>query len=452
MTPLDDELRQALSSRAASLAPPADPLAGIEARAGRIRRTRVALAAGGAALAVAAVAVAVPALDTGRRSAPQQVGVTPTTATSPSTTSAAVLDPAHPWPLWGDDTLLTSAVRDDLQRTWAGQHAGTTVTPLLVQRWEPSGQVEVAFVSTGDGGLRVGWATLTGTGVDVVRDEAARPAAAYQFALDGDEGVTRLYVIAAPDSTVRYAADGVTYRDITQTFVTHKDGVGTSTTSSRGGVGITAVETAGARVQVLAADGSVVYDAPAIDTSTPPGNLLQWGVRGRDPVSPDTMDLRRRFAQALNRPDDATSYSPLYVDQVDGVSFTVGQAWFDGDDKAYTVSYAVASDNVPQFFLGPVTPRNPWGLAFLVSGTPGHDLLVVVPRPGTNQVLYAAHASGAFQPVADGASYQDGVALVERDLQASDDRLQTLDGNGDLDHPLFEGPVTPLLCGVKECG
>jgi hypothetical protein len=184
---------------------------------------------------------------------------------------------------------------------------------------------------------------------------------------------------------------------------------------------------------------------------------VTWPVRGNaglDENGPDPADLRLRFARALDRSDvEHVAYSPLFVDQVDGVSFTTGQAWFAGEDKAYAVSYSVGPDNVPQFFVGPPTPANPWGLAFLIGGfgNTDHDLLVVVPKPGTGQVLYDDNASGAFKP-APMPSELDGVALIDRDLQASNDRLQTLDGNGDLDHPIFEGPVTPLLCGLKECG
>jgi hypothetical protein len=421
MTPLDDELRQALSSRAASLAPPADPLAGIEARAGRIRRTRMALAAGGAALAVAAVAVAVPALDTGRSPAPQQIGTTPTATAGPSS-----------WAYRGNE--IPQGTLDAFQREWGVRHPGSTLVPLFGQVYEPSATQELVFVA----GDRVGVVQSAEPGPEFLYDESSRSPDVLAFVLPGDE-VPRVLAVAAPDST-----------GLTLTDDAHPS---TPLTPLAPGVGIGPVGAThgGLLVKGTTASGAP-FDTEPFDGTTTPANLLQWGVRGRDPVSPDTSDLRRRFAQALDRPGDATSYSPLYVDQVDGVSFTVGQAWFDGDDQAYTVGYAVASDNVPQLFLGPVTPRNPWGLAFLVSGTPGHDLLVVVPRPGTGQVLYAAHASGAFQPVADGASYQDGVALVERDLQTSDDRLQTFDGGGDLDHPLFEGPVTPLLCGLKECG
>lgn len=60
MTPIDDELRTSLRRQADGVVPLADPLAGVERRAGRIRRRRVATAVTGTALAVAAVAVAVP--------------------------------------------------------------------------------------------------------------------------------------------------------------------------------------------------------------------------------------------------------------------------------------------------------------------------------------------------------------------------------------------------------
>lgn len=272
MTPLDDELRSTLSSRAATVTPAPEPLAGIEARVSRIRRRRVAVAVSGAVAAVAAVALAVPAL-VPERAQTVRPGTTPSASAS------------------------------------------------------------------------------------------ATPSA-----------------------------------------------------------------------------------APA------PGNLLGWDVRGRDAMSPDTLDLRTRFARELGRTDvENTAYAPLYVDEQDGVAFTMGQVWFTDQDVAYSVSYAVGPDNVPQFHLGPVTPKDPWGLAFVVNGIPTHQLLVVIPGPAVGQVSYAPHATGAFTPTSHGPSYGGGVLVIDRDLQASDDRLQVLDGNGNLDQPLYEGPVTPLLCDLHEC-
>src|SRR4051812_40613978 len=45
-----------------------------------------------------------------------------------------------------------------------------------------------------------------------------------------------------------------------------------------------------------------------------PANVLTWELRGKDAYSPDTLDLRHRFVQALGRsnPDDA-EYKPLFV-------------------------------------------------------------------------------------------------------------------------------------------
>lgn len=457
MTPLDDELRRTLSARAASLAPSPDPLAGVEARVARIRRRRSALAVSGAVAVVAAVALAVPGLVPSRDTAPDRVATTPTAtpSTSPST-HPAVLDPAHPWPLRGDETLLPTAVRDALQKEWAARHRGSTLTPLFVQRWEPSGQVEVAFAATGGTVLRVGWAQVTADGVEVVQDEGATADPAYQFALAGDEGVTRLYVVAAPDSRVEYAADGVTYRDITQTFVTHKDGPGTYTTTSRGGVGITAVETAVPRVRVTAADGAVVYEADARGgaVTSAPANALDWPSRGDESSGPSVHDLEVAFTRAMGRSDGTpVGYRPLFTGDTDsGVRFTMGQAWFEGDAEAYTVSYAT-SEHGEELFLGPVTPASPPVLAFLLGNLPGTsvDQLVVVPDPLSGQVSYDTDASGSFRPVT-GQDHLDGVVLIDRAKDASNDRLEVLDGNGDLDDPLYRGAVAPLLCGLKECG
>lgn len=47
MSPIDDELRTALQRRATAVPPSPDPLAGIERRAGRMRRNRVAVSVAG---------------------------------------------------------------------------------------------------------------------------------------------------------------------------------------------------------------------------------------------------------------------------------------------------------------------------------------------------------------------------------------------------------------------
>ena len=84
MSPLDDELRRALSDRAVRVQPAADPLVGIEQLAKRIRRNRLASVAASVAMFAGAAAVAVPALldSTGSSSSQEQIATPPTTSRS----------------------------------------------------------------------------------------------------------------------------------------------------------------------------------------------------------------------------------------------------------------------------------------------------------------------------------------------------------------------------------
>jgi hypothetical protein len=166
-------------------------------------------------------------------------------------------------------------------------------------------------------------------------------------------------------------------------------------------------------------------------------------------------DLVRAFADGMNRSADVgqVRYRDLFVgDTGKGEAFTVGQAWFDGDNVAYDVSYTTRPNDGPVFFLGRATPTDPAVLAFVVPNLAGmSDLLVVVPQPRTGQVLYSPSATAAYHPIT-GQDRYDGVVLIDRSTSATDDRLELLDGNGDMDHPTYEGPVAPLLCGLKDCG
>jgi hypothetical protein len=448
MSPLDDELRRTLAARAASVTAPPDPLTGIESRARGLRRRRALGVVASAALAVTAVALVVPAVvDRGPGAPDRQASPS---ASAPASAHPAVLDPARPWALRGDETLLADGTLDAVRREWVARHPRSALTPLFAQRWEPSGRIEVAFVATGDGVLRVGWVILRSGGPDFVQDEVSKaPDAAYQFALPGDEGVTRLYVVAAPDSRISYAADGVTYRDITLGFVTHKDGLSSRTTTILGGVGVTAVETAGARVRVTAADGIAVYEADARGAGSSPANLLDWPARGSVSLSPSVDDLKAAFAGDSGYAASAVLYRPLFTADTDsGVKYTVGQAWFSGDSRADTVSYSIGGRKGPVLTRYGFTPDSPAALVALITDRPGTsvDLLVVVPTPTTGQVSYAAGATGSFQPVT-GQDHLDGVVLIDRASGTIDDRLEILDGNGNLDQPLYRGPVATLLQG-----
>ena len=192
-----------------------------------------------------------------------------------------------------------------------------------------------------------------------------------------------------------------------------------------------------------------------------PANLLQsWPQRGGSTRAPSTDELAQRFAAAMGRPGDSAQvgYRTLFIgDTGRGEAFTVGQAWFHGDSQAYDVAYTTGARDssgalTNELFLGKPTPADPVVLAFQVPNLAGmSDLLVVVPQPGTGQVLYADSASAAFRPITGQERY-DGVVLVDRQLSATDDQLELLDGNGDTTHPTYQGPVAPLVCGLKECG
>ena len=118
------------------------------------------------------------------------------------------------------------------------------------------------------------------------------------------------------------------------------------------------------------------------------------------------------------------------------------------------MGYTTGGANGPELFIGRQTAVQTPVVALVAAGAAGSttDLLVLVPRPGTGQVLYSPDATSAFVPVASGRSDLDAVGLVERDRKALQDRVEILDGDGNPDKPLYKGPVGRLLCGVKECG
>ena len=191
--------------------------------------------------------------------------------------------------------------------------------------------------------------------------------------------------------------------------------------------------------------------------SGPPANVLtSWPQRGSSTHAPQVSDVLHAFALAMNRESDErlARYRQLFVgDTGKGEAFTVGQAWFADEQQAYSVSYNVPPNGgSPELFLGKPTPTDPAVLAWVVPNLAGmSDLLIVVPKPGTGQVLYASSDTGAFRPIT-GQDRYDGVVLIDRQLSDTHDQLELLDGNGDMNRPTFKGPVAPLLCGLKECG
>ncbi len=442
MTPLDDELRTTLRAHAGDVRPAPDPLGGIEARAKGLRRRRTALAATGTALAVAAVALAVPSLvDRDRDRAATQFASSGPTVTS----SSATLDPARPWSFRG--TPLSTGVMASFQDAWSAKHPGSTLTVLFAQVYEPSQQPEAAIVASGPDGDRYGYLMSLNKGIEISEDQPLEAGTtAITVELPGDE-VPRLLVLAAPDSkAVSFASDGHTFTEMASPLL-GQDHIGLGIAPLEG-------ETADDRVRVTAADGTVVFDRPARpENSERPTNLLTWEARGGNEM-PLVPGMREAFAPSLQTTAEKVNYKVLFAGDTDGgVRFLVGQIWAPDDREVHSFAYAEGGTNGPEVFLGPLTPLDPPVLAFVLGSQPGSttDLLVVVPTPRTGQVSYDADATGAFTPIS-GQDYLDGVVLIDRDPRATNDRLEVLDGNGDLDRPNYRGPVAPLLCGAKECG
>ena len=174
MSPLDDELRAMFAARATRVPPAPDPLVGIQARAGRLRRTRLATGVAATALAVSAVAFAVPALTPGPGTAqlagpPGSPSPSAPAAASPSTGVPSAgssigpvpLDSPGPenlirgWPQRGDRTAGPDEAR--VVSLFAANFPGATASP----RYSP------LFAGRTAGGLRytMGQAWFDGDGV-----------------------------------------------------------------------------------------------------------------------------------------------------------------------------------------------------------------------------------------------------------------------------------------------
>jgi hypothetical protein len=449
MSPIDDELRSLLQSRAAEVAPAPDPLQGITSRAHGIRRRRATGAAAGAAAVVVAIAVGVPLLVSGNDSDAVRQPVSTPSAVTPSAgtdTAAGTLDLTDPWPLRGPaphDLMTHNAMS-----AWSqGEHAGGAVTPLFVRAM---GDLQESFYlgtsSSGNGLVHVLETSQNASTTDLapLPDDTR----ALTFVGDSTDGRGELVVIAAPDATVEYASNGRGYQQISD--------VG----QAPAGIGLVPIEgdDPNDTIRVTEANGTtLVQDAPnwVPPAGSPPSNLVTWIHRGDASLRPPTAEVLHAFTVASGHSDDAKShYVPLYDGSVSGVHYTIGQAYYDGDTKAHTFGYVTGGSGGAQAFYGPATPMDTDLIALLVDGIPGSstDLLVLVPRPGTGQLSYSPDGTTRFQAVASGRSDLNGVGLVDRSKTATADRIEQLDGDGNIDRPIYRGPVAPFLCGDKGCG
>ncbi len=272
MTRTEDEVRATLRNRAERLSQPIDVFAGVEARAKRMHRNRVAAAVGSAVAAVIAVAVVVPTLVVGgsahkkpvlgptpsnAATQPAQPTPTPTTpsgqATPPPTPAGPTIDPAHLWAYRGDPSVGTGATLAAFQTAWAAKHPGGTLYPLWGEIYEPSAQPELIFVAQTSDGSRWGMAMKTQSGADFVVDKPfGAGTTVLLVAAPGDE-VPRLLAVAAPDvKSIQYAPDGVNYGDMYLLAP---------------GVAVSPLEGDSAKdaVRVIGPDATTLFDGPAPD-------------------------------------------------------------------------------------------------------------------------------------------------------------------------------------------
>lgn len=454
MSPIDDELRTALHRRATGVTPAADPLAGIERRAGRLRRNRLAASLAGSVLAVAAVATAVPLLTAQSRPDAPPVALAPTDPPSASPGTAAptasyALRPSAPWPYRGTPLAeLGTGTLDTIAREYAtkrGVAAGSiTLTPLWGQVHEPSGQAELVFLAVVDGEARWGLAQASESGPELRVDEPLpEPPLALAAALPGDE-VARLVVVAAPTAgTLQYGPDLV--------------GEDATLTALAPGVGTIALEgdPAEATYRVLDAAGTVLLRAEVPDVAGPdgeaagptapepgghltaPSNAVDWPLRGEVPVDQERFALARA-ADMLGVTEGSLGARMLFGAEHGGRFYGVAQVWSGGDARFF--SWRSALDDPEALAASLHLPTAPGPAACAVTYD---DVLVVVPEPLTGQVFYAPDAQSEPEPVPDQGT--EAAVLIERPDGTSGDHLLILDGDGDPERPLYRGTVDELL-------
>ncbi|MGH8889736.1 MAG: hypothetical protein ACRDV3_08235 [Acidothermaceae bacterium] len=450
----DEALRESLHARADRLTPPVDVFAGVETRARRIKRRRVGASVAGAVAAVAAVAIVVPTLvnaphHTNRvrvgGPSPTQPAPTdsssPTPTSKPSANSAAVLDPAAPWPYRGDSKVIAAATLDRFQSDWSARYPDSgELEPLWGDIYEPSQQPELLFVAKVGNTERWGVATWSANGTQFVVDQSVAPNTTVLAAVVPGDEVPRLLAVAAPSTTaIRYAPDGVNFADMTMI----EPGV-----AVRGLQGKQSID----KLQVVGANGAVVFDGPAPDSAevatNHPANVLGWPSRGTVPEGL-IGDLTSAYAQSRQIAEADVVFAPLAggVDAA-GTQFVLGQAWVAGDQNASTVGYLKHADGSTELQLLAEVAASAALVAIDVTDSPttASESLVIVPQPATGQVLYAADGK-SYQP--ENADPAGGSVVIARDPKASSDKVRVLDGDG---KTTFDGPVFKLLCGVTSCG
>lgn len=229
MTPMDDELRTALRRRAEMLAPPADPLAGVERRAGRIRRRRAAAGVSLAAMAVTALAVGVPmAVDAVQRTSSPDGGYAGGRPLPSLPAPSVYLEPPHGGPFglvnflaWPARGSADVRFENEIRRLWARQHRLPPEEAGSSRLWQS------ALPGGGRAGVWQIWRTGMKTGYTVVgqqlpnghtlilRDEVTPKIVREISAVLQSGAFPHVLVLGVPGTVqIRYAADGVHFTPV----------------------------------------------------------------------------------------------------------------------------------------------------------------------------------------------------------------------------------------------
>lgn len=214
MSPIDDELRSALSSRTESAVLSPDFVTGVERRARRMRRNRVTASIAGSALAVAALGVGGPMLASSlTATTPSPVDrASSAPSPAPEPTSPFALDPASPWPYrgvpledLGDGTV--ESVRVQLAATKGVPVDDVDLSPLYGRRAGDPRQLELLFVAQVRGATAWGVARTGEAGPEIVQETALLAGTvALAAALPDDDG-PRLLVLTSPEARrIEYSA------------------------------------------------------------------------------------------------------------------------------------------------------------------------------------------------------------------------------------------------------
>ncbi|MCA1711457.1 MAG: hypothetical protein LC789_07395 [Actinobacteria bacterium] len=437
MTPIDDELRSMLVSRADVLAPAADPLAGIERRANRMRRNRLAASVAGTALAVSAIAVAVPTLlpDSGRR-APQVAASTEPSAEP--TVVPATRVPATDWPARGNATPEALA----FARTSYAKAVGRTaadVTVRLLWGGSPDGGPQVLLaVATGAGPAELVVVYYAEDGekrlvshdlLDVDAREVNRvvvPGSEPYVVAVGEPGATEIaYALdGGDDFEVKPAVDGVaTFRRLGPTrsdpdLLLYTFGNGEQITVP--------VHTGPAEGQARTSSAYV------LDPAHP------WAYRG-DPQAVQNGNLatfKRDWAVRRNVPESSVTFTALYGEHYEPANSTVIAYLARSGDGPWFWGVGESTDGGTHFHLDKELPANAMALPGVLRGDEVGRLLVLT-APGTAQALYYPDGTRSRAM----ASIADGVWITPLDGDQAADRLVVLDGDGNIDKPLYDQPA-----------